>query len=70
VLSNERLELVDQLPVTVERRVGLEPLLQRGDAFLLQPGSGGHGEALGLQVGERRAAPESERLPQPLGGER
>ena len=38
MLGDERLELADELGVTAEREIGLDPLLERGEPQLLQPG--------------------------------
>ena len=60
--SDERLELRDELGVAAERKIGLDPLLERDRAELLEPRDLGLGERLVEEVGERRAAPERERL--------
>ena len=62
MLTDERLELGNELRVAAEREVGIDPQLERGEARSL--------EALGLrlrenvvgELGERLAAPEAERL--------
>ncbi len=59
--GDERLELGDELRVAPEREVGLDPLLERDGAQLLEPGDLGLRERLVEEVGERRAAPERER---------
>src|SRR6266542_108493 len=43
-------------------KIDLDSLLQRGQVQLLQAGDLGLGEALVAEVGERRTAPERERL--------
>jgi hypothetical protein len=48
--------------VPPECEVGLDPLLERGEPCVLEPRSGVSCEGLGLELGERRAAPELERL--------
>ena len=61
MLGDERLELPDEL----RRRplvIGLDPLLEGGDALLLEPRS----LQRQLAVAERSAAPEAKRLAQEL----
>ena len=38
VLADQRLELADQLGVAAQRQLGLDPLLERGEAQLVEPG--------------------------------
>ena len=64
MLGDERLELADELGVTAERQVGVDPLLERRQPQLLQPRDLGLGERLVGEVGERRPAPQRERLAQ------
>ena len=45
-----------------QREVGLDPLLERDCAELLEPCDLGLGERLVEEVGERRPAPERERV--------
>ena len=45
-----------------ERQVGLDPLLERLQAQLLQAQALDAGERLARELGERRTAPESERV--------
>ncbi len=59
---DECLELSDELGVPAESEIGLDPLLERDRAQLLQPGDLGLGERLVEEVRERRPAPERERL--------
>ena len=61
VLAHERLELGHGLGVAAEREVGLEPLLERDEAQLLEPADLVAGERLVAEVRERRPAPEPER---------
>ena len=69
--GDERLELGDELCVAAEREIGLDPLLQRDRAQLLEPGDLRLRERLVEEVGERGATPERERLAQrALGGSR
>ena len=62
--GDQRLELGDELGVAPEREIRLDPLLERDGAQLLEPRDLGLGERLVEEVGERRAAPERERLAQ------
>ena len=64
VLGDQRLELADQLGVAAEREVGLDPLLERRQPQVLEPAALGLGERLVRELGERRPAPERERLAQ------
>jgi hypothetical protein len=63
--GDERLELGDDLVATSEREVGLDPLLDGGQAELLEAGDLLLSERVEGELGERRAAPEPERLSQP-----
>ena len=47
-----------------ERELGVDPLLERDDPQLVEPRRLEPGELLLVEVGERRAAPERERLAQ------
>ena len=70
VCAQERLRLGDDLPVMLERQLGVEQLLDRGEAQLLQPAGVVLRERLELRVGERASAPQLQRLPErarPLG---
>ena len=67
MLVDERLELADELGALPEPEVGLDALLQAGEAPLLQPGDLSLGPLLVGEVGERRAAPEGEGLAQRRG---
>ena len=60
--GDERLELGDDLGVTREREVGLDPFLDGGQAELLQAGDLLLRERVEGEVRERRAAPETQRL--------
>ena len=64
VLGDERRELADELGMTAERELGVDSVLERCEAQLLEPRACGLGEALVGEVRERRAAPERERLAQ------
>ena len=69
--GDERLELGDELGMTSEREISLDPLLERDGAQLLEPRDLGLGERLVEEVRERRPAPERECLAQrPLGRDR
>ena len=62
VLRDETLELADELRMAAEREIGLDPLLERREAKLLEADDRGLGELLVGEVRQRRAAPERERL--------
>jgi hypothetical protein len=61
---HKRLELADQLRITRENQVRLDPPLERVKPLLLEPHDLGGGELLIREIGERGAAPEGERLTQ------
>src|SRR5213076_3212429 len=60
------LELRHEARVSAEREVGLNPLFERGEPGVLEPRAGVSGERLGMELDERRAAPQLERLVEPL----
>ena len=62
MLGDERLELADELVVAPEREVRVDPELDRRQPDLLEPGDRRLGEALVGEVGERRAAPQRQRV--------
>ena len=62
MLPGQRLELADQLGIAAERELRLDPPLDRGQAQLLEPGDLRLSERLVGEVGQRRAAPERQRL--------
>jgi hypothetical protein len=64
MLARERLELADHLCASTEREVGVDALLERGEAKLLEASDLRSCERLPLEIGERRAAPERERFPE------
>ena len=66
MLRHERLELADQLGVPSAGQVGLDAVLEQREPQLLEPADLALGERLIREIGERRPAPERERLPQPL----
>src|SRR5205814_7358323 len=67
MLGDEVLQLADELAVAAERELRLVSLLECRKPDLLEALDRGAGERLVGEVGERRAAPEAERLPQELG---
>ena len=67
LLVHEGLQLGHEAPVLAERQLGLDALLDAGQAHLLQPCDRCRGKRLVCEVGERRAAPERERLTQAPG---
>ncbi len=64
MLGDERLQLRHELGRAAGGEVGLDPLLDRRDVLLLEPGC----LERELAVAERIAAPETQRLAQQLGG--
>jgi hypothetical protein len=64
VLLDERGELADQLAVTPEREVGLDPVLQRRQTQLLEARDGRLRERLIAEIGQRGAAPQPESVTQ------
>jgi hypothetical protein len=65
---HERLELGDDLGVATEREVGVDAVHQRSEPELLEPTDLRLREVEEGEIGERRPAPERERLAQPDGG--
>src|SRR5215210_2741948 len=63
---DERFQLADQLRVATERELGLDPLLDRSEMELFEPSDLALRKRLVGELGERRAAPQSQRLPQKL----
>ncbi len=70
VLGAQRLELADDLGVGAAAEVGVDPLLERSQPELDEPGDLGPGERLEGQIGERLAAELAEGLAQRGGGRR
>ncbi len=60
VLADEGFELGDELRVTSEREVGVDPQLERAHAELLEPDDLRLGPVRVRKLGERRSAPELE----------
>ena len=58
---DERLELADDVAVAAELEVGVDPLLDRDEAQLLEPADLRLRQVVERELGERRAAPERER---------
>ena len=67
ILRHQSLELRDQPGVPSEGQVGLDPILDRAEAQLREPGYLVAGEVLVGEVGERLTAPQLERGPELLG---
>jgi hypothetical protein len=67
MLGHERLELSDQLVMTPELEIGVDPELDGGGSDLLQPRDRGLRELLVREVREGRTAPLRQRLPQAFG---
>ena len=72
MLTDERLQLADELRRAAEGEVGVDAALERDEPKLLEPWDLGLRERLARQVGKSRSAPETERLaedpPRGLGG--
>ena len=66
MLRDQPLELADELSAAAELEVGVDPLLERLQAQLLEPADLGLDEGLEGEVGERWAAPQGQRLPEQL----
>ena len=64
VATDERLQLGDQLRVGLDLEIGRDPVLQRAEPKVLEPVDLVLRKVLELRVGERRTAPERERLSQ------
>ena len=67
IVAHEPFELPDELRSAAKFQLGLDPLLDRGQAELLEAGRFVLGEALVGEVAERCAAPELERFPHQRG---
>ena len=68
MLGNELLELRHELRVAAEPEIGLDPLLDGGEAQLLQAKPLTPGERMAFELGERRALPHIEGLAETAGG--
>src|SRR5436309_7892064 len=64
---NERLQLRNDLGRPPEREIGLDPVLERRDVELVEPGDLVLREALVREIRQRRPSPEREGTPQLLG---
>ncbi len=64
VLTDERLELPDDVGVSFELEVGVDPLLERDEPKLLEPADLALCERFVGEIGQRRTSPDVERLPQ------
>jgi hypothetical protein len=62
VLADERVELARDLGMPAAGEVGVDPRAEAAEAQILEPRDLGLGEALVGDVGERRPAPELERV--------
>ena len=69
MLGDEPLEVRDELAAASGSQVAVEQRLPREQAALLEPRRLGLGEGLTREVGERRPAPECERLARAACGE-
>ena len=70
VTRDKRLQLADQVVLQAERKIGVDPFNQSAQAKLLQPPDLVESERLIGEVGQRRAAPQSERVAQERRGPR
>nr|WP_291414135.1 hypothetical protein [Actinophytocola sp.] len=68
VLVDQVRQLADELGVPAAVEVGVDPGVERGEALLVEPPGLGGDRGGGGHVGDRRAAPQRERLPEQLGG--
>ena len=64
--GDQRLELADHVAVPAQGELGFDAPLERGEAQLLETGALVAGELL-RELGQRRPAPQPERVPQELG---
>ena len=60
--GNQRLELADNIGVTAEREIRLDPIFNYPCPQFLQPGDLGLRERLRPEIGERRPTPQCQRL--------
>ncbi len=70
VLTDQRLKLADERGVEAEGEIGLDPLLERGEAQLLEARDFRLRERLVREVGERVPAPQIEGVVEQFGGGR
>ena len=66
MLADERLELADDVAVSAELEVGVDPLLERDEPQLLEPADLRLREVVERELRERRASPERERADEQL----
>ena len=66
MLRNERFELAHCGAVAAERELGFEPSLERVQTKVLETGAFRLCERLGCKLGQRRPAPERQRLAEPV----
>ena len=64
VLGDQRLELCHQLEMAAGRQIGVDPILQRRQPQLLQPGDLALRERLAPQIGQRLPPPQRQRITQ------
>ena len=64
---DQRFQLGDELGVSAEREIGVDPVLEGGDMQLVQAPDLVLGEALVGEIRQGKAAPELERLPEVAG---
>jgi len=66
MLGDESFQLTDKTRLQAEGELGLDTFFERGEPQLVEPGDLTLCERVVPKVGERRAAPERERLSKPL----
>ena len=66
VLGDQRAQLADEIDRLPARQLGRDPLLDRLDLELLEPHDLALRELVEAMVGERRAAPQRQRVDEPL----
>ncbi len=64
MLRDQLLELADELAVSPEREIGVDPILERRQSKLPEPDDLGLRKRLPGEITERRSAPERKRRPQ------
>src|SRR5262249_53484970 len=70
MLGDELAELAHDFTMVAEREIGVDAVLEREQAQLLEALAVRARKRLGGQVGGRRPAPQRERLPEPVAGRR
>jgi hypothetical protein len=63
MLCNELLELAHQLSVSADGQIDVDPVFERAQPQILEPRDRRLREGVATELGERRPAPEVERVP-------